>query len=661
MYRGEEKGKMKGAEEMLRMMMMKESVSYLHQNHQYDHQTMIGFSQSGSSSSFSGTGFGLYGDNSVDSWNVFDHQNINQGEGGVDDITNTTSGWSNMLFQEQNFDKHVDIGDLSKRFNYGMSINGTGNFGNDFFDFQKSGELLGGQKDYLYDSMGSFCSTNKHPVNPLYNDLCFQKEQIDYTNLCNMNRPSSNVSLGYSEQCGFNDVGVDRSLLSSLHGINSECDCSILKQQRAKSIPITNIVNVNHPLSPLPNSRGHESEDSFIIQGECLKYASEHRGLKGHKKKSRNEIKMERLQEKKPARNSLMQHNGESCQVGLRDTEFQVRGFSKNGLASRDDASLMRSEQNYVYLAAKDQLGCRYLQRIFDEGTSDDVQIIFNGIIHNIFELMKDPFGNYLVQKLLTVCSDEQRMQFVLAVTDNPGELVKTSRTTHGTRVVQKLIETMKTRLEISLVIRALQPGILNLMMDVNGNHVVQRCLHCLSKDHNKLIFDVASKHCIDIATHRYGCCVLNKCITYSTGKQREKLLVGICSNGLKLAQDPFGNYVVQFIIELKIASAAAMLLSQFDGHYVYLSRQKFGSHVVEKFLKCVEESRSRIINELVSEPHFDQLLQDPFANYVIQSALGVTKGSVRALLLQAVRPHMLLLRTSPYCKKIFSRRLLKK
>ncbi|PHT50665.1 putative pumilio -like protein 7, chloroplastic [Capsicum baccatum] len=103
------------------------------------------------------------------------------------------------------------------------------------------------------------------------------------------------------------------------------------------------------------------------------------------------------------------------------------------------------------------------------------------------------------------------------------------------------------------------------------------------------------------------------------------------------------------------------MLCSQFERRYVYLSRQKFSSHVIEKLLKCFEESRSRIINELVSEPHFDQLLQDPFANYVIQSALGVTKGSVRALLLHAVRPHTLLLRTSPYCKKIFSRRLLKK
>ncbi|XP_049389721.1 uncharacterized protein LOC125854268 [Solanum stenotomum] len=658
MYRGKEKGiegKMKGHEEML--WMLKEDVSYL--NHQYHDQgdatTMMGFSSSGSSS-LSG-GFGLYGD---ESWNVFD-QNIHQG--GVLDNTHHPlhlggSGWSSNMFNDQNFDKVVDIG-LSQRF-YGMNIddkvdhffNGTGNSHHGFCDFQGSagGGALGHRRENLCDSMGSI------HLNPLSRGLCkYQKEKINYDYLCNMNRPCSNEGLRYSEHSGFDDVGVDRSFFSSLHGsqlmgLSSECDCSIAKQMP------TSIMN--HPLSPLPNSRSQDSyscEDSFIMQGECLKYASEQRGLKGQKKKTRSEIKMERLQEKKPARNGLL-HSGESCEVRLGEIEFQVRGASRNDLTLKDG-----NIQNHVYLAAKDQLGCRYLQRIFDEGTSEDVQIIFNGVIHHIFELMKDPFGNYLVQKLLSVCNDEQRMQFVLMVTKDLGELVKASRTTHGTRVVQKLIETIKTRLEISLVIRALQPGILNLMMDVNGNHVVQRCLHCLSKDHNKLIFDVATKHCVDIATHRYGCCVLNKCITYSTGKQREKLLVEICSNGLKLAQDPFGNYVIQFIIELKIPSVAAMLLSQFERHYAYLSRQKFSSHVIEKLLKCFEEGRSKIINELVSEPHFDQLLQDPFANYVIQSALGVTKGPVRTLLLHAVRPHMLLLRTSPYCKKIFSRRLLKK
>lgn len=82
----------------------------------------------------------------------------------------------------------------------------------------------------------------------------------------------------------------------------------------------------------------------------------------------------------------------------------------------------------------------------------------------------------------------------------------------------------------------------------------------------------------------------------------------------------------MQYIIELKIPSVTANLLSQFKGHYIHLSTQKFSSHVVEKCLKHFGESRSQIVHELLSVPHFEQLLQDPFANYVIQSALAVTK-----------------------------------
>lgn len=56
-----------------------------------------------------------------------------------------------------------------------------------------------------------------------------------------------------------------------------------------------------------------------------------------------------------------------------------------------------------------------------------------------------------------------------------------------STRVVQKLIETLKTRQQISLVVSALEPGFLSLIKDLNGNHVVQHCLQCLSNEDNKV------------------------------------------------------------------------------------------------------------------------------------------------------------------------------
>ncbi|KAL8541336.1 hypothetical protein ACS0TY_002547 [Phlomoides rotata] len=100
-----------------------------------------------------------------------------------------------------------------------------------------------------------------------------------------------------------------------------------------------------------------------------------------------------------------------------------------------------------------------------------------------------------------------------------------------------------------------------------------------------KFIFVSAAKYCVDIAIHQHGCCVLRRCICHSTGELREKLIAEISANGLLLAQDAYGNYVVQFILELRIPSALSKLTYQFEGNYVNLSRQKFSSHVVEKCL----------------------------------------------------------------------------
>lgn len=51
-------------------------------------------------------------------------------------------------------------------------------------------------------------------------------------------------------------------------------------------------------------------------------------------------------------------------------------------------------------------------------------------------------------------------------------------------------------------------------------------------------------------------------------------------------AQDPFGNYVVQYVLELDIADASIAVMNNLFGHYAELAQQKFSSNVVEKCLK---------------------------------------------------------------------------
>ncbi|POO03995.1 Coatomer beta subunit [Trema orientale] len=459
---------------------------------------------------------------------------------------------------------------------------------------------------------------------------------------------------------------------SQLHGMDSNGGKGIRGSLSSPKLLQPNQgVNMNNPLHSVPMMKGRSKaktpvfeykqyagdlkgfscEDSFIIEGKCSSAVTKERKSPSHKKSSHNDI-------------TISNERGKSFSL---DCHSRCREIHENRWRSRSDLQLpspplfcsLDELQSYIYLIAKDQYGCRTLQTLFDEGTSQAVQIIFDGVIDHVVELSTNAFGNYLVQKLLDVCSKEQKLHIVLVMTQEPGQLVKISLNTHGTRVVQKLIETAKDRELVYYLMSALEPGFLELIKDLNGNHVVLRCLHCLTNEDNSPIFDAAAKFCVEIATHRHGCCVLQRCISHSTGKYQLKLVKEILNNALHLAQDPYGNYVVQFIIELRLPSATAKLTSQFKGHYVYLSTKKFSSHVVEKCLKHLKETRPRIIYELLSVSHFDHLLQDPYANYVIQSALEGA-GVLHDSLVRAVRPHTSL-RTSPFCKKIFSNNLLKK
>ena len=62
-------------------------------------------------------------------------------------------------------------------------------------------------------------------------------------------------------------------------------------------------------------------------------------------------------------------------------------------------------------------------------------------------------------------------------------EMVKIALNSHGTRALQKMIEFVSTPEQIQTVIKALNGKVVELIQDLNGNHVIQKCLNRLSPD----------------------------------------------------------------------------------------------------------------------------------------------------------------------------------
>jgi hypothetical protein len=326
---------------------------------------------------------------------------------------------------------------------------------------------------------------------------------------------------------------------------------------------------------------------------------------------------------------------------------------TKPEIISQRQYSTIEQVIGHIYSLCKDQHGCRFLQKKLEERDARVVELIFNEVYEHMVELMIDPFGNYLCQKLLEHCTEHQRTVIIEKVSN---DLVKISKNMHGTRAVQKMIEYLTSPEQVALIRQALKNHVVTLIQDLNGNHVIQRCLNKLSPEDNQFIYDSVSQtnSCVEVATHRHGCCVLQRCIDHASDTQKLQLINEIIANALVLVQDPYGNYVVQYVLDLPFPGLASELARRFIGHIPILSTQKFSSNVVEKCLGVADpHTRALIIQEVIEYDNLLYLLQDPYANYVIQTSLNVSEPMQHARLVEAIRPHLPALRNTPYGKRI--------
>lgn len=83
----------------------------------------------------------------------------------------------------------------------------------------------------------------------------------------------------------------------------------------------------------------------------------------------------------------------------------------------------------------------------------------------------------------------------------------------------------------------ALEEGVVSLIRDLNGNHVIQRCLQRLGPEESQFVYDAAAANTMDIATHRHGCCVLQRCIDFATPTQKRRVVDKISDHALPLSQ----------------------------------------------------------------------------------------------------------------------------
>ncbi|EED94583.1 predicted protein, partial [Thalassiosira pseudonana CCMP1335] len=298
----------------------------------------------------------------------------------------------------------------------------------------------------------------------------------------------------------------------------------------------------------------------------------------------------------------------------------------------------LRSLLGNVRRLSRDQVGCRLLQQALDEDGPSAATAILNEGLTFWAEAMVDPFGNYLFQKILERITPEERVILVKSVSTR---LVNASLNLHGTRSVQKIVESKKQDTAAKILTDALEPSAARLCIDSHGNHAIQRILLKLPYQYTQFIFDAVAASVEDVARHRHGCCVIQRCLDSRHSVARSHLVTRIVEKSLELMQDAYGNYVVQYVLDVCGDDEVHAICESVIGRVCLLAIQKFSSNVMEKCLeRCTDRVREEYLNELNDSDRLRELMMDPFGNYVVQRALSVSTHAQAIRLVETMKPH---------------------
>lgn len=296
--------------------------------------------------------------------------------------------------------------------------------------------------------------------------------------------------------------------------------------------------------------------------------------------------------------------------------------------------------KNEIFRLAKDQHGCRFLQKRIDENIVLNPQVrmanfdIIFGQVHPIlYELIIDPFGNYLIQKLIDYC-DEENLNLILETLQYNLFLISINQ--HGTRALQKVIDRMNNSYQLLLLVKGLKPYIIDLIKDLNGNHVIQKILNKYSPENCQFIYDSIISDLFVVATHKHGCCVLQKCLNHVNASQLIAFSNKILTFDIftRLVNDQFGNYVLQYLVSIDSMDVNYHLYNNFVKFGIDdLCNLKFSSNVIEKLMKNCYNNEHKLVEFsdlkftlifLILRTDVSKLINDPYGNYVIQTLIDI-------------------------------------
>jgi len=256
------------------------------------------------------------------------------------------------------------------------------------------------------------------------------------------------------------------------------------------------------------------------------------------------------------------------------------------------------------------------------------------------------------------MCSSPRTPVIPAAVALLSGRIWSLAQDTEGCREVQRVLDLCTSEEARRAISGELRGHVAKAMRCPHATHVLQKCIAVSSPEASQFIIDellCRPGSVAQMARHRYGCRIvqhlLKRCHTWQVAHICEVLL----ADALVFSCHPFGNYVIQHLIEYGTQDQRYRLIRTLEQSAASVARSTSGCGVLAAAMTHgAAEDTMWLARSVLQEPGLLQALaQSRHGNVVVIQILQVLSLAERDLAKQRLLEEDVALRASRYGRMV--------
>ena len=278
----------------------------------------------------------------------------------------------------------------------------------------------------------------------------------------------------------------------------------------------------------------------------------------------------------------------------------QIKNLLKNKKYNTDlirKIILILSKENGLQVVFKNIYGNYFIQHLFPKMNSDLIQLTIDLISSDFANIAKTPSGTHCLQELLNYINDsEKEISIIKAIKYKEKEMAFDNYAIYVLKKIISIIPDIKRlRLNNLIIVNAKE-----LSLNANSVFILKTFISTCTIEENK-----------------------------------KKILNALKKNFMIISQNPFGNYVIQYILEVWPFKECELIVYEIFNKATELSCQRFSVNIIIKALNLFDVYyKNKLIYLLCFSTNILKLLKNKYGNFAINKSVENMDNNMKSQLL---------------------------